>query len=129
MVKVSISFRTRSNYSGLNSEEPCETECTVSPMFHKFIARKKETKSCYMFFNGQGHEMHAMLSTPDEENQNWNCISEAYPRASRCAAMALFIGGGPHLNIWKSARNTSNHLSSFYAMISKRKYHNFGVMG
>lgn len=33
------------------------------------------------------------------KDQNWNSISGAYPRASRCAAMALFIGGGPHLRI------------------------------
>lgn len=34
-----------------------------------------------------------------KEIQNWNCISDVYSRASRCAAMALFMGGGPHLRI------------------------------
>jgi len=67
-------------------------------MLHVFIARKNKTIFCFKFFNGQGHEMHAMLITP-MKNQNWNCISGAYSRASRCAAMALFIGGGPHLRI------------------------------
>lgn len=33
---------------------------------------------------------------------NWNCISRVYPRSLRWAAIALFMGGGPHRNIWMS---------------------------
>lgn len=37
-----------------------------------------------------------------KEPQNLNCIWEVYPRASRWPAMALFMGGGPHLNIYNN---------------------------
>lgn len=33
------------------------------------------------------------------KSQNWNCISLVYPSPSIWLAIALFIGGGPHLKI------------------------------
>lgn len=62
----------------------------------------------------------------DSKYQNSNCIFESYPRASRWAATALFMPGGPHLRICKIinfSRKEGVKLNSW-----ERKFNWFGLL-
>lgn len=62
-----------------------------------------------LYLNAQAWEKNQAVATisansdslveASQEPQNWNCIWGVYPRSLRWAAMVLFMGGGPHLNI------------------------------
>lgn len=64
-----------------------------------------------LYLNAQAREKNQAVATicanseslveASYEPQNWNCSWGVYPRSLRWAAMVLFMGGGPHLNIYK----------------------------
>ena len=49
--------------------------------------------------------------------QNWNCVSGAYPRASRLASMALFISGDPQLKIGHFSQKRISYFWNFFTIL------------